>query len=64
MILGKTASKNYSEQVFKNNLKVAIINAIRKPPAGFKEAVNLHFYLKRDQLIKVIITYSNNILII
>jgi len=49
---GKTASKNYSEQVFKNNLKVAIISAIRKPPAGFKEAVNLHFYLKRDQLIK------------
>ena len=39
--------------VLKNNLRYAISDAIKCPPAGFQDVVNIHFYLKRNQLIKV-----------
>ena len=50
---GNTESSKYNEEVFKNNLKFGIIDQIQEPPRGYEDIVNLHFYIKRNKLIKV-----------
>ena len=52
-ILGNRESQNYNENVFKNNLRHAILEQIRSPPEGFSSVVKAHFYYKRESLIKV-----------
>ena len=52
-ISGQNECANYNEGVLKNNLKFAISDAIKCPPAGFEDVVSVHFYLKKRQLIKV-----------
>ena len=52
--LGNRESQNYNENVFKNNLKHAILEQMRAPPEGFTKVVRAHFFYKRDSLIKVI----------
>jgi len=49
---GNRESQNYNENVFKNNLKHAILEQIRSPPEGFESVVRNHFFCKRDSLIK------------
>jgi ubiquitin-protein ligase len=49
---GDAQCAKYNEECLKNNLKFAISDAIKCPPVGFEEAVNIHFYLKKHQLIK------------
>merc|ERR1719154_130124 len=51
-------SAKYNEEVLKNNLRYAISDAIKCPPVGFEEAVNIHFYLKSHQLIKELLVQS------
>ena len=50
---GNAESNRYNEEVFKNNLKFAILSQLGSPPEGFEEVTNAHFYLKRHSLIKV-----------
>ena len=57
MYSGLAQSAKYNEEVLKNNLRYAISDAIKCPPAGFQDVVNTHFYLKRNQLIKVFNIY-------
>jgi hypothetical protein len=50
---GDAESHKYSEEVFKNNLKYAVLGQLHNPPEGFEEVVKSHFFLKRHTLIKV-----------
>ena len=50
---GDAESHKYSEDVFKNNLKHAVLGQLSNPPEGFEDVVKSHFYLKRWVLIKV-----------
>ena len=52
-MLGNRESQNYNENVFKNNLRHAILEQIRSPPEGFSSVVKAHFFYKRESLIKV-----------
>jgi len=49
---GNRESQNYNENVFRNNMKYAILEQIRAPPEGFDNVVRSHFFYKRDSLIK------------
>ena len=49
---GNAQSHSYNENVFRNNLKHAILGQLRAPPEGFKQVVMSHFFYKRDSLIK------------
>ena len=48
---GKSLSLRYSQDVFKNNLKYAIIGQLMNPPEGFEQVIRAHFFLKRQSLI-------------
>ena len=50
---GDAESHKYSEDVFKNNLKHAVLGNLSNPPEGFEDVVKSHFYLKRWVLLKV-----------
>ena len=50
---GDAESHKYSEDVFKNNLKHAVLGQLSNPPEGFEDVVKSHFYLKRWVLLKV-----------
>ena len=50
---GDSESHKYSEDVFKNNLKHAVLGQLNNPPEGFEDVVKSHFYLKRWVLLKV-----------
>ena len=50
---GDTESNKYNEDVFKHNLKYAILGQLQSPPEGFEEVVRAHFFLKRHILLKV-----------
>jgi len=50
--VGNAESNRYNEEVFKNNLKFAILSQLVSPPEGFEEVSRAHFYLKRHSLIK------------
>ena len=54
---GDSESLKYSEDVFRNNLKYAVLGQLTNPPEGFEEVVRAHFYLKRDFLLEVCTTY-------
>jgi hypothetical protein len=54
---GNTESNRYSEEVFKNNLRFAILEQLTSPPQGFEEVVQAHFYIRRHSLIKVLNLY-------
>jgi hypothetical protein len=40
---GESESLKYSEEVFKNNLKYAIIGQLLNPPEGFEQVNSLNF---------------------
>ena len=50
---GNAESNRYNEDVFKNNIKFAILGQLASPPEGFEDVTKAHFYLKRLTLIKV-----------
>jgi baculoviral IAP repeat-containing protein 6 len=50
--VGNAESNRYNEEVFKNNLKFAILSQLASPPEGFEEVTKAHFYLRRHSLIK------------
>ena len=50
---GDAESLKYSEDVFRNNLKIAILGQLTNPPEGFEEVIRAHFFLKRHCLLAV-----------
>lgn len=50
---GDAESLKYSEDVFRNNLKIAILGQLQNPPEGFEEVIKAHFFLKRHCLLAV-----------
>ena len=52
-ISGNRESLQYIENVFKNNLRHAILEQLKSPPEGFSNVVRSHFFYKRESLIKV-----------
>jgi len=50
--IGNAESNRYNEEVFKNNLKFAILSQLTSPPEGFEEVTKAHFYLRRHSLVK------------
>jgi len=50
--VGNAESNRYNEEVFKNNLKFAILSQLASSPEGFEEVTKAHFYLRRHSLIK------------
>jgi len=50
--VGNAESNRYNEDVFKNNIKFAILGQLASPPEGFEDVTKAHFYLKRLTLIK------------
>lgn len=53
MVAGNSESNRYNAEVFKNNMKHAILEQLASPPQGFEEVVQAHFYIRRNSLIKV-----------
>jgi len=49
---GNAESNRYNEEVFKNNLKFAILSQLSSPPEGFEDVTKAHFYLRRHSLLK------------
>jgi len=58
--VGNRESEQYNENVFKNNLRHAILGQIRKPPEGFQQVVRSHFFFKRDTLIRELETQAES----
>eukprot|EP00088_Acartia_fossae_P050171 TRINITY_DN5600_c0_g1_i2.p1 TRINITY_DN5600_c0_g1~~TRINITY_DN5600_c0_g1_i2.p1 ORF type:complete len:596 (+),score=127.78 TRINITY_DN5600_c0_g1_i2:132-1790(+) len=57
---GKHRSAQYNEEVLKNSMNWAILEPLRRPPPGFEDVVQIHFYLRRDSLIKDLEKQSRN----
>ena len=57
---GDSESLKYSEEVFRNNLKYAVVGQLTNPPEGFEDVVRAHFYMKRDVLLEVIFKTLHN----
>ena len=49
---GKERSFHYKDNIWQENLKVAIINQIKNPPKGFEEFTINHFKLKKEEIIE------------
>ena len=49
---GNARSLKYSQDVFLNNLKHAVLGQISNPPKGFEKVIKTHFYLKKDSLLE------------
>ncbi|KAL4443060.1 hypothetical protein ABPG77_008551 [Micractinium sp. CCAP 211/92] len=43
---GRSESQGYNRRIRRHTLQVAILGQLQRPPAGFEEAVRLHFRLK------------------
>ena len=54
---GTRESNQYNEQVFRNNMRHAILEQLKSPPEGFSNVVKSHFFYKRESLIKVTYYY-------
>lgn len=55
---GKQSSDNYNRNVRLNNLKLAIIPALQKPPAAFKDILDAHFEHKRGSLMEMVAAWK------
>lgn len=49
---GEAKNEAYSNIVRYCNINFAMIDMIKSPPQGFKEIVERHFFLKRDEIIQ------------
>jgi hypothetical protein len=48
---GEAKNEAYSNIVRYCNIKYAMIDMIKSPPEGFKDVVERHFFLKREEII-------------
>ena len=49
---GNELNEGYSNIVRYNNIRVCMIDAIKHPPKGFENIIKIHFFLKRDKILK------------
>ena len=49
---GERKNEGYSNIVRYCNVKYAIIDAIKNPPAGFEKIIKYNFYLKKNEVLK------------
>lgn len=49
---GDVHNQEYSAEVRVNNIRHAIIGQLRNPSPGFEEAIRMHFYLKKERILK------------
>jgi ubiquitin-protein ligase len=49
---GEQLNEGYSNIVRYNNIRVCMIDMIKQPPKGFEEVIKIHFYLKKEKILK------------
>lgn len=49
---GEKRNEGYSNIVKYCNIKYAMIKQMQSPPKGFEDIIRLHFYLKKEEIIK------------
>ena len=49
---GDKLNEGYSNIVRYNNIRVCMIDMINNPPKGFEEVIKIHFYLKKERILK------------
>ena len=49
---GNELNEGYSNIVRYNNIRVCMIDAIKNPPQGFENVIKIHFYLKKEKILK------------
>jgi ubiquitin-protein ligase len=49
---GEQLNEGYSNIVRYNNIRVCMIDMIKNPPKGFEEVIKIHFYLKKEKILK------------
>ena len=54
---GEKLNEGYSNIVRYNNIRVCMIDMIRNPPKGFEDVIKIHFYLKKDKILKEVDTW-------
>ncbi|KAG2424400.1 hypothetical protein HXX76_014609 [Chlamydomonas incerta] len=56
---GRAASREYSKNVRENNIRYAMLDMLRHPPAAFAEVVRAHFRLRRGPLLDQIKAWAD-----
>lgn len=49
---GNKLNEGYANIVRYNNIRVCMIDMIDHPPKGFEDVIKIHFYLKKDKILK------------
>ena len=49
---GDELNEGYSNIVRYNNIRVCMIDMIKNPPKGFENIIKIHFFLKKEQILK------------
>ena len=49
---GDKLNEGYSNIVRYNNIRVCMIDMIKNPPKGFENIIKIHFYLKKEKILK------------
>ena len=54
---GDKLNEGYSNIVRYNNIRVCMIDMIKNPPKGFEDVIKIHFYLKKEKILKEVDTW-------
>ena len=49
---GNELNEGYSNIVRYNNIRVCMIDMIKSPPKGFEKVIKIHFFLKKEKILK------------
>ncbi len=53
---GKEHSAHYNREVRRNTVRLAMVDMLEHPPAGFEDAVRMHFYLQQELVVRQVTT--------
>ena len=54
---GNELNEGYSNIVRYNNIRVCMIDMIKNPPKGFENVIKIHFFLKKEKILKEVDTW-------
>ena len=54
---GDQLNEGYANIVRYNNIRVCMIDMIKHPPKGFEDVIKIHFYLKKEKILKEVDTW-------
>ncbi len=57
---GEKKNEGYANIVRYCNIKFAMIDAIKNPPAGFEKVIRRNFYLKKNEILKEVKEWVDN----